>query len=332
MPIIEVHDLKKIYTAHKKAPGLVNSLKSVVRRQTIEIPAVKGVSFTIEQGEIVGFLGPNGAGKTTTLKMLSGILYPTSGTATVLGHTPWEREPVYQRQFSIVMGQKNQLWWDLPAMDSFLLNQVIYDIPETPFRETLDELTSILDVEKILTIQVRKLSLGERMKCELIAALLHRPKVLFLDEPTIGMDVVSQQAIREFIREYNRRTQATIMLTSHYMEDVEALCQRVIIIDHGQIVFDGSLEELVERYTNVKILKLTFSTPVERSALEKFGTVQEYTPQYAVLAVLKSDQRSTASRILQDLPVEDILIAEMDVSAVIREVFGGEKAESADAA
>jgi ABC-2 type transport system ATP-binding protein len=290
-------------------------------REKILIPAVKDVSFEIQPGELVGFLGPNGAGKTTTLKMLSGILYPTSGEATVLGHTPWTREKAYQKQFSLVMGQKNQLWWDLPAMDSFLLNKVIYEVPEEQFTAVIDKLAALLDIRDVLDIQVRKLSLGQRMKCELIAALLHQPKILFLDEPTIGLDVVSQQAIREFIREYNEEFGTTIVLTSHYMQDVEALCKRVIIIDHGVIMYDGALADLVKKYTTTKLLTLTFQSPVDTKSFAKFGTVRESTPTRVVLEVPKMEHQKVAGTLLTSYPVEDILIGEVEIEEVIRNLF-----------
>lgn len=320
-PIISVRNLNKTYTAHKKAPGLKNSIKSLFHREKILIPAVKDVSFEIQPGELVGFLGPNGAGKTTTLKMLSGILYPTSGEATVLGHTPWKREKAYQKQFSLVMGQKNQLWWDLPAMDSFLLNKVIYEVPEEQFTAVIDKLAALLDIRDVLDIQVRKLSLGQRMKCELIAALLHQPKILFLDEPTIGLDVVSQQAIREFIREYNEEFGTTIVLTSHYMQDVEALCKRVIIIDHGVIMYDGALADLVKKYTTTKLLTLTFQSPVDTKSFAKFGTVRESTPTRVVLEVSKMEHQKVAGTLLTSYPVEDILIGEVEIEEVIRNLF-----------
>ena len=257
MPIIEVKNLSKTYEYYKKQAGLWNSVKSLFHREKLFTKAVKKVSFSIDEGELVGFLGPNGAGKTTTLKMLSGILYPTSGEATVLGYTPWKRQSAFQKQFALVMGQKNQLWWDLPAMESFLLNKEIYEVPEKQFRATLDELTTLLDIEKLLDVPVRKLSLGERMKCELVAALLHSPKVLFLDEPTIGLDVVSQHNIRQFLKSYNKEKKTTIILTSHYMEDVEALCERVVIVNHGIIMYDGALQKLVDTHINHKILDVT---------------------------------------------------------------------------
>jgi ABC-2 type transport system ATP-binding protein len=324
--IISVRNLQKTYTAHKKAPGLKNSIKSLFRREKIFVPAVKGVSFEIAPGELVGFLGPNGAGKTTTLKMLSGILYPTSGEATVLGHTPWKREKAYQKQFSLVMGQKNQLWWDLPAMDSFLLNKVIYEVDDAQFDATVGQLAGLLDIKDVLDIQVRKLSLGQRMKCELIAALLHKPKVLFLDEPTIGLDVVSQQVIREFIREYNREFNTTILLTSHYMQDVEALCKRVIIIDHGSIMYDGSLADLVKNYTTSKILTVTFTKDVKPEDFEGLGTVRDFGPNRVVLEVPKTEHQKVASTILTTFPVDDILIDEVEIEEVIRHMFNSHNA------
>ena len=321
MPSIEVKNLTKTYSYYKKAPGLAASFKSLFHREKLLTEAVKGVSFTVEEGELVGFLGPNGAGKTTTLKMLSGILYPTAGAARVLGYTPWERKRQYQKQFSIVMGQKNQLWWDLPAMDSFLLNKEIYEVPEAQFKNTIAELASLLEIENMLDVQVRKLSLGERMKCELVAALLHQPKVLFLDEPTIGLDVVSQKKMREFIKTYNAEKKTTILLTSHYMEDVEALCRRIIIIDHGQILYDGALDALVGKYVDHKVLKITFTEPVKKEALEKYGEVAEYNPLGVVLHIGNAEVKKAAAAILTKLPVDDILIDEVPVEEVIRKIF-----------
>lgn len=251
MPIIEVKNLSKTYEYYKKQPGLLASVKGLFRREKLYIEAVKEINFNIEEGELVGFLGPNGAGKTTTLKMLSGILYPSGGEARVLGHIPWKRQKEYQKQFALVMGQKNQLWWDLPAMESFILNKEIYEVPDKEFKYNLAELTELLDVKDILDIQVRKLSLGQRMKCELIAALLHKPKVLFLDEPTIGLDVVAQKNIRDFIKKYSQEEKTTIILTSHYMEDISQLCRRIIIIDLGRIIYDGRLDDLMKKYAEV---------------------------------------------------------------------------------
>lgn len=321
MPIIEVKKLSKTYTYHRKAPGLWASVKSLFHREKLYTYAVKDISFSVEEGELVGFLGPNGAGKTTTLKMLSGILYPTGGEAWVLGYVPWERRKEYQKQFAIVMGQKNQLWWDLPAMESFILNKEIYEVPEKQFRATLDELVDLLDVKDILDVQVRKLSLGQRMKCELIAALLHAPRVLFLDEPTIGLDVVSQQNMREFIKKYNTLKKTTILLTSHYMEDVEALCKRVIIINHGQIIYDGLLADLVDKYVDHKIITVSFKKEVQKKDLEKLGEIREYKPQYVVLEIKNAHVRERAAKILTTLPVDDILIDEAPVEEVIRKIF-----------
>lgn len=321
MPIIEVKHLTKSYEYYKKAPGLLASVKGLFRREKLFTEAVKQISFSVEEGELVGFLGPNGAGKTTTLKMLSGILFPTSGAAKVLGYTPWERKKQYQKQFSIVMGQKNQLWWDLPALDSFILNKEIYEVGDKQFHETVDELAELLEIKDILEVQVRKLSLGQRMKCELIAALLHRPRVLFLDEPTIGLDVVSQQKMREFIKTYNTQKKTTILLTSHYMEDVEALCKRIIIIDHGQILYDGALEALMDKYVDHKVLTMTFTNAVKKDDLEKYGEVQEYAPLRVVLHTAKDEVKKSAAAILTKLPVDDILIGEVPVEEVIRKIF-----------
>lgn len=321
MPIISVNNLTKTYSSYKKQPGLINSLKGLFKRETIEVRAVKDVSFTIEEGEFVGFLGPNGAGKTTTLKMLSGILYPTSGEATVLGYTPWKRQAAFQKQFALVMGQKNQLWWDLPATESFLLNKEIYEVPDEQYKKTLDELVELLQIKHILDIPVRKLSLGERMKCELVAALLHSPKVLFLDEPTIGLDVVSQQNIREFLKKYNRETKTTVILTSHYMEDVEALCERVILIGQGEKMYDGSLKELVSQYVTYKLIDVRFTEEVVKERLETFGILKEYSGQRAVIEVSKKEVKKVAVELMTKFPVDDLLINDVDVEEVIRTVF-----------
>src|SRR5208283_1992853 len=243
-------------------PGFAGAVKGLFHRQYEQLVAVNDVSFKIEAGELVGFLGPNGAGKTTTLKMLSGLLYPTAGTARVLGYVPWERHDGYRRQFALLLGQKNQLWWDLPARESLALNGKIYGLPDAAFERTVSELTELLAVRDKLDVMVRELSLGERMKMELIAALLHQPKVLFLDEPTIGLDVVSQKTVREFLRQYNARQKVTILLTSHYMTDIQELCKRVIIIDKGKIFFDGRLGEIIDRFSGAKIVTLAWQTGV----------------------------------------------------------------------
>jgi ABC-2 type transport system ATP-binding protein len=320
-PTIVVEHLSKNYRVQKKPPGLIASLRSLVQREYQDVQAVSDVSFSLEQGELVGFLGPNGAGKTTTLKMLSGLLHPTSGSATVLGHEPWKREPRFQRRFSLVVGQKNQLWWDLPAIESFLLNKEIYGVAEAQFRETLDELVELLGLETLLQIQVRRLSLGERMKCELAAALIHQPEVLFLDEPTIGLDVVMQHALRDFIRAYNVQRRSTIVLTSHYMEDVKELCERVIIISHGRLIYDGRLDSIVERYTDERDVTATFHRPVPESDLASLGEIIEYRGERVTLRVPRSQLAERTSELLARFPVDDLAVDEPDVEEVIRKVF-----------
>ena len=265
-PVIRVEGLRKTYNVPERESGLRASVGSLFRRQTKEVVAVAGISFDVAPGEVVGFLGPNGAGKTTTLKMLSGLLYPSGGEATVLGHVSWQRDKAYLRQMTLVMGQRNQLVWDIPVADSFELNRAIYRIPEAEFRRTRDELSELLDLGPLLTKPVRNLSLGERMKCELAGALLHRPRVLFLDEPTLGLDVTAQRRIRAFIAEYAARYGATVLLTSHYMADVEALTERVIVIHHGALLFDGALGALVERFSPHKRSSSTSSTPATASS------------------------------------------------------------------
>jgi len=323
MSIIEVKNLSKVYEYYKKQPGLLASFKGLFKREKLFTEAVKEIDFNIEEGELIGFLGPNGAGKTTTLKMLSGILYPTSGEAKVLGFTPHKRQKEYQKQFALVMGQKNQLWWDLPAMESFILNKEIYEVPDKEFKENLDELVELLDVKDILDVQVRKLSLGQRMKCELVAALLHKPKILFLDEPTIGLDVVAQKNIRDFIKKYNREKKTTIILTSHYMEDIKELCKRVVIIDHGKIIYDGALNDLIIEYATFKVLNITFNDAgVQKEQVEKFGKLQKFNQYSVSIEVEREKVKEVAMAILSsDLPVDDILIDEVDIDEVIRKIF-----------
>src|SRR5580658_1196618 len=279
MPVIEVNGLTKTFRTYKKQPGFGGAIKGLFYRQYDQTVAVDNVGFKIEPGELVGFLGPNGAGKTTTLKMLAGLLYPTSGTAKVLGHTPWERHDDYRRQFALVLGQKNQLWWDLPARESLELNAKIYGIPKDRFEKTVGDLTELLAVKEKLNVSVRELSLGERMKMELIASLLHQPKVLFLDEPTIGLDVVSQKTVREFIRRHNAINKTTILLTSHYMADIQELCKRVIIIDHGKIFFDGQLSDIVDRFADFKLITIQCENADRHPAenLARYGEVIEKT-------------------------------------------------------
>lgn len=321
MSVISVNHLKKYYKVYQKEPGLWGSIKSLWDRKYEEVKAVDDISFEIEQGEIIGFIGQNGAGKTTTLKVLSGLLYPTSGSVSVLGYNPWDRKPEFQKQFALVMGQKNQLWWDLPAMETFLLNKAIYEIPDDQFKKTLDKLVELLDVSEILKVQVRKLSLGQRMKCELIAALLHSPKVLFLDEPTIGLDVVMQKAVRDFIKEYNKEFNSTVILTSHYMDDVKELCKRAIIIDKGHKIFDGRLQDIIDKYARNKILSLTFTGEVTKKQLEKFGQVKSLELPQATLLVPRKQATKLAADIITQLPIDDINIEEPPIEAIIREVF-----------
>lgn len=320
---IEVKHLCKYYEVHQKEPGLIGSLRSFVNRKYTLVKAVDDVSFSIDEGEIVGFLGPNGAGKTTTLKVLSGLLYPTSGTVNVLGFTPFDRKPAFLKQITLVMGQKQQLLWDLPAIETFEVNKAIYEIPDDEYRATLGELSELLDLEPLLKKQVRKLSLGERMKCELAAALLHRPRVLFLDEPTIGLDVTMQANVRRFIAEYNARHHASVLLTSHYMADVTALCRRVIVIHHGHLLYDGNLQQLIERTAPHKQLSIVMEQPIERAALERYGTIEEYDGLRASLLVPRANTSAIAARLLAEQPVADVTITEPPIEETIAQVFSG---------
>ncbi len=311
--IINVERLSKSFDYYKKELGLRNSLKNLFFRERLTKEAVCNISFQIEAGEMVGFLGPNGAGKTTTLKMLSGILHPTGGRASVLGFTPWERKKAFKMQFAIVMGQKNQLWWDLPANESLYLNKCIYEIDDRAYQHTLAELTELLDVKDLLNVQVRRLSLGERMKMELIAALIHQPKLVFLDEPTIGLDILSQKKIRDFFKYYNQQKKATVILTSHYMEDVENLCKRAIIINQGRIVFDGDLHQVNGVFAQSKLIKLQLSEPVSQDALAYFGKVKEHADFTATLEVPRLDLKECSKAILDRLPVVDFNIEDIPV-------------------
>jgi ABC-2 type transport system ATP-binding protein len=323
MPVIEVNGLTKAFRTYKKQPGFAGAVKGLFHRQYEQTVAVNDVRFQIEPGELVGFLGPNGAGKTTTLKMLAGLLHPTSGSAKVLGYTPWERADGYRRQFALVLGQKNQLWWDLPARESLELNAKIYGIPADRFERTVAEMTELLAVKDKLNVSVRELSLGERMKMELIASLLHQPKVLFLDEPTIGLDVVSQKTVREFIRRHNAEQKTTILLTSHYMADIQALCQRVIIIDHGKIFFDGKLDAIVDRFADFKFITIQCANTEAQSAetLARYGEVVEKTPSAITLKVKRDRVIAVCKSLFDDLPVTDIDIQEVPIEDVIRQIF-----------
>jgi len=319
-PAIEARGLSKVFRTYKKKPGLSGALRGLFHREYSDMRAVDAVSFRIEEGEFVGFLGPNGAGKTTMLKMLSGLVQPSGGEASVLGFTPWERKDAMKRQFALLMGQKNALWWDLPARESLELNRVIYGIERARFSAVVEELTELLDVADKLDVMVRELSLGERMKMELIAALLHSPRVLFLDEPTIGLDVTSQKRVRDFLKRHNRTSGVTTLLTSHYMGDIEELCQRVIIIDHGKLFFDGPLASIVDRFSAHKVLHLTFSREVEGQFAE-MGEVLESTPLSVRLRVLRSRVADVCREALATWPVSDLAVTEPSVEEVIRKLF-----------
>lgn len=321
MLAVETHDLSKTYVSHKKSPGIMGAVKGLFTREKSEVHAVQKVNLAIEQGELVGFLGPNGAGKTTTLKMLSGILYPTSGSASVLGFVPHQRNPEMLRQISLVMGNKMQLWWDLPAWDSFVVLKELYEVDDAKFKRRSEHLIEVLDLKDKIHTQVRKLSLGERMKCELVAALLHSPKVVFLDEPTIGLDVVSQKRIRDFLKELHAEDNCTILLTSHYMQDVQELCNRVVVIDHGTVVFEGTLDTLSREFSDVRRVRLAFSSPVLEADLAKYGKVIGPVGDTGVLEVSRADTASVTSAVLQNLPVMDVGIEEVDIEEVIRDLF-----------
>lgn len=321
MSAIEASGLTKVYRTYRKENGLRGAIKGLVHRKYDETRAADNVSFKIEEGELVGFLGPNGAGKTTVLKMLSGLLNPSGGEARVLGFVPWERRNEMKRQFALLMGQKNALWWDLPAQESLELNRAIYGIDRTRFRKVVGGLSELLEVGDKMNVMVRELSLGERMKMELISALIHEPRVLFLDEPTIGLDVVSQKRVREFLRVYNREHRIVTMLTSHYMQDIEELCHRVIIIDHGKIFFDGPLDAIIDRFSGFKIVSLTFEDQLQRDFAE-FGEVMEQTPLSVQLKVPRARVTETCRRLLDNCKVTDINVQELPVEEVIRQLFG----------
>jgi ABC-2 type transport system ATP-binding protein len=331
MPIIQADGLSKTYRVYQKKEGLLGALRGLFRREYKEVKAVENVQFAIEPGEIVGFLGPNGAGKTTTLKMLAGLIYPTSGTARVLGHVPWEREDAFRRRFALVMGQKNQLWWDLPAADSFQLHREIYSLPIDQFTQTLGELTEMFGVKELTRQPVRELSLGERMKMELIAALLHQPQLLLLDEPTIGLDVIAQVTIQQCLRDYNSLRGVTILLTSHYMRDVEALCKRVLVITHGKLVYDGPLTGITDRFGREKLVKLQFDAAESPTDLGQFGEVTSRQGPIAELKVERLRVPDVLAAILERYTVVDVSIHDPPLDQMIAKVFeeGGKEAEVA---
>jgi ABC-2 type transport system ATP-binding protein len=319
--LVSLRHLSKFYQVHHKDPGFLGSLRAFVRRRHETVRAVEAVSFSIEAGEVVGFLGPNGAGKTTTLKVLSGLLHPTSGEVSVCGFRSFDRKNEFLKQITLVMGQKNQLIWDLPASETFAVNRAVYEIPKGDYLASMKELTELLDLGPLLNKQVRKLSLGERMKCEVAAALLHRPRVLFLDEPTIGLDVTMQARMREFLAEYNRRHGATILLTSHYMADVVALCRRVLVIDHGRLVYDGELKTLIERISPVKYIRIVARRPIGPEELEKFGEIRSLDALCATLAVPRERTSGVAAELFHALPIDDVTIEDPDVEEIVGRIF-----------
>ena len=321
---IIVEHLTKNFEVTEKKEGLLGSFSTLISPKKKIIRALKDVSFSLETGELVGFIGPNGAGKTTTLKVLSGLLFPTGGFTQVLGFNPWDRKSEFLKQISLVMGQKNQLWWDLPAIETLELNRAIYEIPKAKYKESLRELVSLLEVEKLLNVAVRKLSLGQRMRLELVAALLHTPSILFLDEPTIGLDVVAQQKVRDFIFDYNRKKGATILLTSHNMDDLIDLAKRVIVIDKGEILFDGDLRQLVADFAKEKIIKIYLSHDADLKKLEEIGDLKRFEYPQATIAVPREVAAVAAAELLQNFPIADLTVEEEPIEEIIRRVFRGE--------
>jgi len=335
MIAVDVRDLKKTYRVYRKREGVLASIQGLFRREYSPVHAVAGVSFKIEQGEMVAFLGPNGAGKTTTLKLLAGLIYPTAGEATVLGYVPWKREIAYRRRFALVMGQKNQLWWDLPAQESFSLHKEIYRIDPADFDRRLDELTTLLEVKKLVGQPVRELSLGERMRMELIAALLHSPDLLLLDEPTIGLDVVSQRKVQDFLKFYQAEKKLTVLLTSHYMKDVQALCRRAVIINEGEIKHDGPLAEIVDRFSTYKVIELLFGGDTRPADLERFGEVFDDNFPRAKIKVPRNQVPEILSALLARYTLEDVGVHDRPLEEAIAEIFTSTKSapvEPAEAA
>ncbi len=328
MAIIEIEGLAKSYRVYQKKEGLAASLKGLFRRRYREVKAVRGIDLQVEAGEFVAFLGPNGAGKTTTLKLLSGVINPTSGKATVMGHVPWKRENNYRRRFALVMGQKNQLWWDLPAQESFRLHQQIYQISPADFKQNFDELVDLLEIRNLVQQPVRELSLGERMKMELVAALLHSPEVLFLDEPTIGLDVIAQHNIQQFLKYYQEQRGITILLTSHYMKDVAALCRRVVIIAQGELKYDGSLTGIIDRFSQHKLVTLQFADDQPVAGLSRFGEVVSEEYPKVQLRIPRSQVAETMSAMLTVGTIEDIAVEDPPLEELIADFFSQVSNES----
>ncbi len=326
MPLIAAENLCKHFRVGERDPGLLGTLRHFFKRKYRLVEAVKGVTFSIEPGEIVGFLGPNGAGKTTVLKMLTGLLYPTSGVATVAGHTPHRRQSAFLKQITLVMGQKQQLIWDLPALDSLRINAAVYEIPPAEYETRVKELSEMLGLTDELRKPVRKLSLGERMKAELMAALIHRPMILFLDEPTLGLDVNAQAAVREFLRDYNRRYNATILLTSHYMADITALCQRVLMIHQGSLIYDGSLDGVIEKFAPYREVKLELKQPRSLESLQPFGEIESCEGRVVRFIVQRADLTATVTRLLAELDVADMTVSDPPIEQIIGRLFKEGKA------
>ncbi len=323
-PALRLDTLRKVYNVPVREAGVGAALRSLFKRETKDVVAVEGITFDVAQGEMVGFLGPNGAGKTTTLKMLSGLLHPTGGKASVLGFEPWQRRKEFLSQITLVMGNRNQLAWDIPTIDSFNLNRAVYRIPQAEYNRTVEELTELLDLSALLNKPVRNLSLGERMKCEIAAALLHKPKVLFLDEPTLGLDVTMQRRIRNFVGQYNQRTGATVLLTSHYMADVEALTKRVVVIHHGKLLYDGGLAGLVQRFSPFKTIAVELTNgrnDIPEAGMGIYGNVIEQDGGSIKLQVPKNETAAVTGRLLADLAIADLTVEESSIESVIEQVF-----------
>lgn len=321
MKPIVVRSLSKTYKQFRKGFGLKGSLSSLVKRRYYDVEAVRGISFEVGEGEIVGLIGPNGAGKTTTLKCLAGILHPTSGNVNILGYTPWERNRDLLRRISLVMGQKSQLWWDLPAMDSFLISKEIYQIPDQIFQRNVERLIDMLELSAFLDVQVRRLSLGQRMRCELAFALLHDPEVVYLDEPTIGLDLVMQKRLRDFLKENQKERGHSIILTSHYMEDVNQLADRVLIVNHGLLIFNGSIKELVDKYQKERIISVKFAKKIEAKDLREYGTILEYDDNLSEIEVPTENTTKIVSHLIRNFPVKDLEIKDLPLEEIIRRLY-----------
>lgn len=325
MKIIEVKNLKKYFRVFKRNEGLLSTFGSLFKRNYFQVKAIDDISFSINEGELIGFIGPNGAGKTTALKCLSGLLYPSEGKVSVLGYNPFLRKEKFLKSISLVMGQKNQLWWDLPAIETFRLNKEIFELNENEFQKNLVQLTDLLEVGSLIKTPVRNLSLGERMKMELIAALIHHPKVLFLDEPTIGLDIVMQKKMREFIGQYNKKFKSTILLTSHYMADVKELCRRVIIIDHGRLIYIGSLDKLVQKYSHHKLITARFINSVNLQSLSRLGEIKSFKDHKVVINVKKIHARQAVVTLLEKYKIDDLNVQEPEIEDIISYIFEGKE-------